>query len=530
LSFENFYSMGLKTDLLQMIDEKGFEKPTPIQVKSIPIAMAGLDLMGQAQTGTGKTASFGIPILNRVIKGEGLQALVLCPTRELAVQVTEEISSLSRRMRIQVLAIYGGQSIELQLRSLRRKPEIIVGTPGRLMDHMNRGTISLSPLKYVVMDEADEMLDMGFLPDIQKILSQCPRERQTFLFSATLPDEVRELGTKFMKQPEIILIESPERTVPEIEQYYYQVNSRRKIETLCRIIDAQQPPISLIFCRTKRNADELARVLTSRGYNADALHGDMSQRERDHVMHGFRQGNTKILVATDLAARGLDIELVTHVFNFDIPEDLDSYIHRVGRTGRAGRSGIAITLVEPTQIRLLRMIERHTGKRIERALLPTLAEAVEKRQDLLLERVRQASAEPGDVCLSLAEKLMQQGDPEKMLAAALKLLIDEEPDFEMAELPESDDSMAHLELPAGRLQGIHPRQLLEFIATHTSLSPQRVGDIEINRNSTFVEVPMDYIHEVYEAFEKYRRTQKNKTRPARFPKENRKIMVNHGGR
>lgn len=528
MSFEDFHTMGLKTGLLQMIDEKGFEKPTPIQVKSIPIAMAGADLMGQAQTGTGKTASFAIPILNQVNKGAGLQALVLCPTRELAVQVAQEISSLSRRMRIQALAVYGGQSIEIQLRSLQRRPEIVVGTPGRLMDHMSRGTLSLDPLRYVVVDEADEMLDMGFLPDIQKILGQCPSERQTFLFSATLPDEVRELGTRFMKKPELVLIESPERTVPEIEQYYYRVNPRRKMETLCRVIDTLQPSVSLIFCRTKRNADGLARVLNSRGYNADALHGDMSQRERDHVMHGFRQGNTKILAATDLAARGLDIDLVSHVFNFDIPEEPDSYIHRVGRTGRAGRSGVAITLVEPTQIRLLRMIERHTGKRIELALLPSLAEAVERRQELLIERVKQASREPGNICMAMAEKLMRQGEPEKILAAALKVLLDEEPETEMDELPEGDESMAHLELPAGRIQGMHPRQLLEFIAAHTSLNPQRVGDIEINRNSTFVEVPMDYIHEVYEAFEKYRRVQKNKNRNARFP--NRKVMAGHGAR
>ncbi|MEN6349627.1 MAG: DEAD/DEAH box helicase [Syntrophomonas sp.] len=519
---EGFYGMGLKNDLLKMINEKGFDEPTPIQVKTIPLAIAGSDLMGQAKTGTGKTASFGIPILNKVKKGGGIQALIVCPTRELAVQVCEEISFLGRRLNIHALAVYGGQSIEIQIRALGRRPEIIVGTPGRLLDHLRRGSINLKDLNFVVLDEADEMLDMGFLPDIEVVLEQCPTERQTLLFSATLVNEIRELGKKFMKNPEIVLIESEERTVEIIEQYYYQVNPRRKIETLCRILDVQQPPVSLVFCRTKKSADEMARVLESRGYGADALHGDMSQRERDSVMHRFRQGNTRVLVATDLAARGLDIDLVTHVFNYDIPEELDSYIHRIGRTGRAGRNGVAITLVEPSQMHQLRLIEKHTGKKIERAVLPTLEEAVQRQQDSLMNRLLHAAQEPGKVYLEMAQKLQEQGNHLNLLAAALKLMADDSPELETTEFNENAVGTAHVELPAGRLQGMHPRRLVDVLVASTSLSPRQIGDIEINSNTTYVEVPMDCIDEVYQAFIAYdrgRKSSRSQNRIQRRPKK-----------
>ncbi|MDD3268393.1 MAG: DEAD/DEAH box helicase [Syntrophomonadaceae bacterium] len=525
---EGFNSMGLKEDLLKMIDEKGFEQPTPIQQKTIPLAIAGLDVMGQAQTGTGKTASFGIPILNKVRKGGGIQALVICPTRELAVQVREEIASLGKALQLNALSVYGGQSIEIQMRALGRRPEIIVGTPGRLLDHLRRGSIKLGSLSFVVIDEADEMLDMGFLPDIETVLQQCPQERQTFLFSATLVDEVRELGQKFMHKPEIVLIESPERTVPVIEQVYYQVNPRRKVETMCRILDVEQPPVSLIFCRTKRSADELARILNSRGYTADALHGDMSQRERDSVMHRFRTGNARILVATDLAARGLDVELVTHVFNYDIPEELDSYIHRTGRTGRAGRTGVAITLVEPSQLRQLRLIERHTGKRMKPGVLPTLQEAVQRHQDLLLDRLLKAAEEPGEIYLDMAAKILEQKEAKNLLAAALKIMADDTPDLETTEFDETDRGItAHVELPAGRMQGIHPRRLVELLTANTSLNPKQIGDIEINSNTTYVEVPMSSIDEVYQAFIAFERGKKGSRPPRPQKHRSKKIETGH---
>ncbi len=523
---QTFNNMELQPKLLQMIATKGFEIPTPIQIKAIPPALAGRDVMGQAQTGTGKTAAFGIPMLNKMIPGGGLQGLVVCPTRELAVQVTEEINSIGRGMNIRAVTVYGGQSIELQIRALSRKPELIVGTPGRLMDHMHRGTVSLANLSFVVLDEADEMLDMGFLPDIEKILEECPLERQTFLFSATLDDNIQKLGRKFMSDPDIILVESPEKTVPLTQQYYYEVSPRHKIETICRIIDVDQPGVSLIFCRTKKGADELARTLNNRGYAADALHGDMSQRERDNVMERFRKGNISLLVATDLAARGLDIDMVTHVFNFDIPEDPDSYVHRIGRTGRAGRDGIAITMVESKQIRQLRMIEQHIGKKISRRSLPSLQDAMERRQESLTSRLIEAAQEDLNIYQDMANKLIQEHDPQIMLAAALKLLAAGEPELELAEVEVINGDTAHVELPIGRMQGMHPRRLVEFLTANTSLTPRQVGDIEIQGNTTYVEIPMAKIDEVYEAFTKFENKRKSNRPRLGFPKNNRSKRAN----
>lgn len=510
----DFKDMGLKNDLLFMINEKGFETPTPIQVKAIPLSMEGLDVMGQAKTGTGKTASFGIPILNKVIGGGGAQALIVCPTRELCLQVREEIAFLGRRMRIGVLAIYGGQSIELQIRGLEKRPEIIVATPGRLLDHLGRGTILLDRVRFVVLDEADEMLDMGFLPDIETILAQCPRERQTFLFSATLVDEIRELGKRFMIDPREVLIEPEERTVAEIDHYYYEANPRYKVQTLCRIIDAHQPPTSLVFCRTKRSVDQLAQRLQTRGYIADALHGDMSQRERDNVMGRFRKGTVRILVATDLAARGLDIDLVTHVINYDLPEDPDIYIHRTGRTGRMGRTGEAISLVEPVQKRQLRLMEHHIGRRIRRELLPGWVEAVEGRQDILRTRIMQGMNNSLELYLGLADQLSSEYEPRILLAAALKLLDVDQPEEDLEDKVEHAglDSGVHVELPLGRVHGYTPRRLLEFLIANSSLSKDQVGEIEVNSGSSYVEVPIERVDEIYELISESGRRRKKLNR------------------
>lgn len=506
-----FEQMGLKEDLLKMIDKKGYEIPTPIQRQTIPIALRGRDIMGQAQTGTGKTAAFGIPILNSVVKGEKTQALILCPTRELAVQVAKEIAFLGRGMEIAVIPVYGGQSIDVQLRLLRKNPEVIVGTPGRLLDHLSRQTISLKSLKFAVLDEADEMLDMGFLPDIEKILQECPAQRQTFLFSATLVNEIRALGKKFMQDPEIVLIEPEEKTISVVEQRFYRASSQNKVETLCRIFDYEQPPVSLVFCRTKKRVDELVRLLNSRGYKSDGLHGDLSQRERDNIMNGFRYGDIKVLIATDIAARGLDVDLVTHVFNFDIPEEPDSYIHRIGRTGRAGRGGIAITLVEPAQIRLLRAIERHIGKNIEQAMLPSLAETIEQQEKALIERLVRTAAEPAAALENLAGRILAEYEPQKMMAAALKIIIADSPELEMADIDTGGGNTAHIEVPVGKAQGFYPRRLVDFLVERTTLSRKQIGDIETHSRTSFVEVPMNTADEVYEAFINYKQERKKQS-------------------
>lgn len=518
-----FEDMDLKPGLLQMIKAKGYVNPTPIQEKSIPLALEGYDIMGQAQTGTGKTASFAIPILNKVISGQGLQALVMCPTRELAIQVATEITSLGKALSIFCIPVYGGQSIEIQLRNLKRRPEILVATPGRLLDHLQRKSINLSGLEFVVLDEADEMLDMGFFPDIEQILDLCPKNRQTFLFSATLMEEIRNLGMKFMHDPKIIQITAPQLTVELTQQYYYIVNPYQKVETICRVIDYAQPQVSLIFCRTKKGADNLASILDSRGYPAEALHGDMSQRERDNVMQRFRSGNIQILVATDLAARGLDIEMITHVFNYDIPEDPDVYVHRIGRTGRAGRDGVAITLVEKSQIRQLRLIERHTGKRMQVQILPSLQETVEKRKENIAERLLAKCNGDNSDYGDLIKDLLEKQTAENLLAAAINIILDSEPELETAELEAYDRNTAHVELPIGRKQGVSPRRLVEFITAYTSLHPREVGDIEIQGNSCLVEVPVSAADEVYALFDYNGRRKWNKPQAQRSRNSSRRL-------
>ena len=519
-----FKDMSLKPELLRMIAKKGFEEPSPIQEQAIPLALAGYDLMGQAQTGTGKTAAFGIPILQNIIAGQHCQALVVCPTRELAVQVAGEISSLGRLLNVRILPVYGGQSIDIQIRALRRGIDIIVGTPGRLLDHLNRGTIILDDLHYVVLDEADEMLDMGFLPDIQKILSLCPGQRQTFLFSATLGEDVRRLGGEFMKDPQIVEIETPELTVPLTEQHYYEVKRKHKLEAMCRIMAVEQPVVSLVFCRTKKGVDQLTRRLERKGYAADNLHGDMSQRERDFVMERFRRGNVKILVATDLAARGLDVEEVSHVFNYDIPEDPDGYVHRIGRTGRAGRTGTAVTLVEPDQKHQLHIIERHIGKKIQRRVLPSLNHTVENRQDKLLEQVNQVIARGNyDIYEPLALRLLDHNDAVQVLAAALKIVDGEGQEIEVLDPDNILEDTAHVELPLGKQQGLYPRRLVEFITNYTSIQARQVGDIEIHGNSSYVEIPMACVDEFYDAFIRY---EKGRRRGARSKQHSRKQQAN----
>ena len=344
--YDNFKELGISPEILKAVEDMGFEEPTPIQKASIPIALTGKDLIGQAQTGTGKTAAFGIPILSRIDTSKpGPQAVVLSPTRELAIQSAEEINHLAQYLPIHALPIYGGQDIERQFKALRKHPNIIVATPGRLMDHMKRGTIDLSHVQMLVLDEGDEMVDMGFIDDIRTILAAIPDERQTMFFSATMPEPIRELAETFQKQPELVKIKAATVTIDLIEQEYIELPDRQKFDALCRLLDMQEPELAIVFVRTKRRADEVTEALKKRGYMAEGLHGDLSQQKRDTVVRQFKESTIDILVATDVAARGLDISGVTHVYNFDMPQDPEIYVHRVGRTGRAGKTGLAVTFV-----------------------------------------------------------------------------------------------------------------------------------------------------------------------------------------
>ena len=341
--YDTFMELGLIPEIMKAVKDMGFEEPTPIQKASIPLAMKGKDLIGQAQTGTGKTAAFGVPVLQRIDTNlPGPQAVILSPTRELAIQSAEEINRLAQYLPIHALPIYGGQDIERQFRALRKKPNIIVATPGRLMDHMKRGTIDLSHVQILVLDEGDEMVDMGFIDDIRSILSTIPEERQTMFFSATMPAPIRELAESFLKEPELIKIKAATVTIDLVEQEYIELPDRQKFDCLCRLLDMGNPDLAIVFVRTKRRNDEVTEALKKRGYMAEGLHGDLSQQKRDTVVRQFKEGTIDILVATDVAARGLDISGVTHVYNFDMPQDPETYVHRVGRTGRAGQTGMAM--------------------------------------------------------------------------------------------------------------------------------------------------------------------------------------------
>ena len=432
-----FKELGLSDAVLTAVSRMGFEATTPIQEKAIPPAMLGQDIIGQAQTGTGKTAAFGIPMVEKLEREAGsVKGLVVAPTRELAVQVAEEINSIGQVKGIRALPVYGGQDINRQIRSLKNRPQIIVGTPGRLMDHMRRKTIRLQEVSMVVLDEADEMLNMGFIDDIEVILKDVPAERQTMLFSATMPKPIQDLARRFMKEANVIKETSREVTVPNTEQFYLEVHERQKYDVLCRVLDIQSPDLAIIFSRTKKRVDELHEALVKRGYSAEAIHGDLTQAKRDSVMRNFKGGVTEILVATDVAARGIDVGGVTHIYNFDIPQDPENYVHRIGRTGRIGKAGQATTFVTPREMDHLRQIERMIKKKISRQPVPSLTEALEGLQQLTVDKIL-AVVEEGDNrrYKELAETLLQENDSVTLLSAALKLLT-KEPDQTSIKLTE----------------------------------------------------------------------------------------------
>jgi ATP-dependent RNA helicase DeaD len=433
-----FQELNLEPKVLRAVTEMGFEEPTPIQAKALPLALAGRDLIGQAQTGTGKTAAFGLPIVQNIDPSEDkIVALVMCPTRELAIQVSEEIGKLARFKGIRSLPIYGGQDIGRQIRALKQRPQLIIGTPGRLLDHINRKTIKLDHVRMVVLDEADEMLDMGFMDDIQTILGMVPEERQTMLFSATMPPNIQKLAQQFLKNPEHVSVVPKQVSAPLIDQSYIEVHERQKFEALSRLLDMESPDLAIVFGRTKRRVDELTEALQKRGYSADGLHGDLSQHQRDTVMRKFRDGSIDVLVATDVAARGLDVSGVTHVINFDLPQDPESYVHRIGRTGRAGREGVAWTFVTPREIDHLHFIEKVTRHKIRRKPLPSVADAIEGKQKATAEKLIEVlqNQDVGEF-KGLAMQLLDQYDSVHLLSAALKMLTGEKNDVAVELTPE----------------------------------------------------------------------------------------------
>ncbi|QAT42463.1 DEAD/DEAH box helicase [Aminipila luticellarii] len=409
----NFNELNLSDAMKKALDFMGFEEATPIQSKAIPVVMAGHDVIGQAQTGTGKTCAFGIPAVEMIdTKHQGVQVLVLCPTRELAIQVSEEFRNLCKYKKgIKSLAIYGGQSIDRQIMALKGKPQIIIGTPGRIMDHMRRHTLKFQNLKMAVLDEADEMLNMGFREDIDTIFSQIPEERQTMLFSATMPKGILDIAELYMNHPEHVVTLQKEVTIDTIDQYYIEVRENSKLELLCRLIDSKNIKLGIIFCNTKWKVDELCTSLQARGYSAEALHGDMKQRERDRVMNKFRKGQVELLIATDVAARGIDVNDVEAVFNYDIPTDTEYYVHRIGRTGRAGKKGVSYSFVFGRDIYKLKDIERYTKSRISRTKPPTVSSIEAVRMQSATEEVMAALAAGGFSKYTEAiERILEESD------------------------------------------------------------------------------------------------------------------------
>lgn len=417
-----FKDLKLSKEIQKAITDMGFEEATPIQSQSIPYMLEGKDVIGQAQTGTGKTAAFGIAALEMVDPhNRGVQAVILCPTRELAIQVSEELKKLSKYKRgIEILPVYGGQPIDRQIRALKTGVQIVIGTPGRVMDHMERRTLKLDGVKMMVLDEADEMLDMGFRDDIETIMKRIPRERQTILFSATMSRAILDLAKRYQNKPQMIKLEHKEMTVPEVEQFYYEVKSQAKPEVLSRLIDINDIKLSLVFCNTKRRVDELVDTLKSRGYLVDGLHGDLQQRQRDIVMSKFRKKEIEILVATDVAARGIDVGDIEAVFNYDIPADDENYVHRIGRTARAGRAGRAINFVTGKEVYRIRQIQQFTKSRIIAQKIPSASDIEEIKTNLILEKIK-GIVDAGHLgeYSNMVEKLTQEDYSSSDVAAAL---------------------------------------------------------------------------------------------------------------
>lgn len=506
-----FEELNVDEKILKAIGDMGFEEASPIQAKAIPVVLEGKDIVGQAQTGTGKTAAYGIPMLQSIDpKLKCVQAVVLCPTRELAIQVADEIRKLAKYMSsIKVLPVYGGQEIVRQIKSLKTGVQIVVGTPGRVMDHMRRKTVKFDKVKMVILDEADEMLDMGFREDMETILTQMPEERQTVMFSATMPKAIMDIARTFQNDAEVIKVVRKELTVENIEQYYFEVRSKNKDEILSRLIDIYNPKLSVVFCNTKKQVDDLISELKGRGYFADGIHGDMKQAQRDRVMNDFRKGKTEILIATDVAARGIDVDDVDIVFNYDLPQDEEYYVHRIGRTGRAGRAGIAFSFVTGKEIYKLKDIERYCKTKIMARQIPSLDDVKNTRIDNLFEQVRKTLEAGGlaDMRAIVEEKINDEDYTSIDLAAALlKMVLGDDHDREDDVLPvHFDDNdgngskMVRLFINIGKKDKVKPSNILGAIAGESGMPGKLVGSIDMYDAYTFVEVPRKYADIVLKA-------------------------------
>jgi ATP-dependent RNA helicase DeaD len=489
---KKFSDLGLREDVLKSIDDMGFEEPSKIQAEVIPVLLEGFDVIGQAQTGTGKTLAFGAPILSSMVKSEGkINTIILTPTRELAIQVNDELNRIAKYVKVKLLPVYGGQPIDRQIKALKRGIDIVVGTPGRVLDLMRRGVIDLSNIKFFVLDEADEMLNMGFIDDIEEVIKNCSKERQTMLFSATMPSEIKKLAQRYMKKDtKHISIVKNEMTVSTVHQYYYEIKQKDRFESLCRILDVEEPSTAIIFCKTKRGVDELVESMQARGYNVEGMHGDMNQNQRLNTLKKFKEGNLDFLAATDVAARGIDVENVTHVINYDLPQDTESYVHRIGRTGRAKREGVAYTLVTAREYMALKQIEKATKGKIKRKDIPTVDEIFESKYKSMLVKVKETlEDEEYKRFVPLAAELDDDFNLVDVAAALLNIIYDREVSYDYTKNDiGSTSNYTRLFLTVGRMDRLNPKQLVQFLSETAKVNKEDIGDIDILEKFSFVNV------------------------------------------
>jgi ATP-dependent RNA helicase DeaD len=503
-----FRKLPLSPEMIEALEKKGFEEPTPIQETVIPVIMnESCDIVGQAQTGTGKTAAFGVPLLEKLQPhGKNVQALVLVPTRELAIQVSQEISSLKGRKPISVCPVYGGQSIEMQIRQLRRGVDIVVGTPGRIIDHLNRGTLKLDQISYLVLDEADEMLNMGFLTDVEYILSHTNRSKRVLLFSATMPEPILNLARNFMHDYKYLAVKKDQLTTSLADQIWFEVDERDKLEALCRIIDAEQSIYGLVFCRTKNDTAELARRLMDRGYDVEALHGDISQQQREKVLDRFKRRKISLLIATDIAARGIDISNLTHVINFSLPQDPESYVHRIGRTGRAGKQGKAITFVTPEEYRKLASIKAFANTEIKKQALPKVDEILQMRRARIMKEINQTMQKGFSDMKAFADELIAKRNPRDVVAALLKHFYSKQLDpglyDDISGVGVDDSGTTRLFVAMGRNRNMQARDIVQLIERESGVPASRIQDVVVRDNFSFITVPFKEAELIIEAFQR----------------------------
>ena len=512
---EKFKVLGLSEDTIKALQKKGFEEPTKIQEQTIPLLLKGdVDVVGQAQTGTGKTAAFGLPLIeNLKERSKKVQALILVPTRELALQVAEEINSLKGKKHLGIIAIYGGQSMEQQLRRLHKGIDIVVGTPGRIKDHLGRRSLDLKSISHLVLDEADEMLNMGFIDDVEEIIGYTNKNKRTLLFSATMPERILQLAKRYMGKYQVVRSAKEQLTVSLTDQIYFEVSDSDKLEALCRIIDSEPEFYGLVFCRTKVDVDNVAKRLSERGYDVEGLHGDLSQHQRERILGKFRQQRINVLIATDVAARGIDVSDLTHVINYALPQDPESYVHRIGRTGRAGKEGTAITFVTPDEYRKLVIIKRIAKTDIRKEKIPEVEDIIKAKKIRIKNDIYSIlESSQDDEYIEFAKDIIAQNKPEQVLGAFIKHTFGEELSkssyAKIRNVSVDIKGTTRLFVAKGKADGMNARKIVEMIKEVARVDPKKIKDVKVFEKFSFITAPFAEAETILRAFKRQKRSKR----------------------